>query len=386
MLLGVATGAAAGGATDRVRGFFADVNRIIVDPSYDARPEERLVAVRRLVTDMVDFRHAAGIALGSEWAARTPGDREEFVRLFTTLLETSLFASVGAKARIDGGIGVTYVAETEHDDVTTVATTVLTRSDRALAVDYRLRQRQGRWVVHDVVLEGVSLVENYRAQFQKVMQRSSYEALVGEMRSRTADLTPRPPATTVAAAAAGAPVARVLPDTAALPAPVPARILPEPAMATAPVTAPRVSPAVGSPDAPRTLVAADHRARPEVTDAGPRSAARPPVEAVMSLALADTQKSDAPAAPPKPAATRSVEPAPARANSFWVQVGAFRSGDKAMRVVAALRDQAVSLFTAPNDPLLRVVVGPFASRDAAASKLLEIRARGYEAFISAVAR
>jgi cell division septation protein DedD len=76
----------------------------------------------------------------------------------------------------------------------------------------------------------------------------------------------------------------------------------------------------------------------------------------------------------------------ARATVFWVQVGAFRSGEKAMRVVSALRDQAASVVTAPDDPLVRVVVGPFTNRDAAASKLRDLRARGYEAFIPAALR
>jgi cell division septation protein DedD len=67
---------------------------------------------------------------------------------------------------------------------------------------------------------------------------------------------------------------------------------------------------------------------------------------------------------------------------MWVQVGAFREVERAMQVVTDLRDQAVSILSAPGQPLVRVVVGPFADRGAAAAKLRELRRRGYEAFIA----
>ncbi len=75
-----------------------------------------------------------------------------------------------------------------------------------------------------------------------------------------------------------------------------------------------------------------------------------------------------------------------RVEHFWVQVGAFRLAEKAMEAATALRDQTVSLFATPDDPLLRVVVGPFGNREAATSKLREIRARGYGGFISGPTR
>jgi cell division septation protein DedD len=229
-----------------------------------------------------------------------------------------------------------------------------------------MHHRQGRWLVHDVLLDGVSLVENYRAQFQKVMQRSSYAELVTEMRARTADLgRPVPP---VAVAAAPAPL-------------------------LAATVAAAASPADAAPSARMELVAAEHRSAVPAWDvprpvAGP-AAAFPPV-AVLGLAMrreraAPAVKSDLVRAsePPLVAAVSEPRRPPARASQFWVQVGAFRSEEKAIQVATALSDQTVSLFTEPNEPLLRVLVGPFANRDAALSKLREIRARGYEAFIPA---
>jgi phospholipid transport system substrate-binding protein len=317
--------ATAGAPTERVREFFAGVNRIITDP-HAAGPDERLAALRPLVTEIVDFRNAAAVALGSEWPMRSAVERDEFVRLFTDLLETSVFASVGARARIDRGITVAYMGEAKDNDATMVKTTVLTRSGREMSVGYRMAQRKGGWVVQDLVVDGVSLVENYRAQFQKFMQRSSYAGLVGEMRTRIADLG-RPTAT-VSAAVMTPRIVPAAPSIAVVPAP--------------------------APNAVREVVV---MAAVTPREARPAEIHVPDVRALE---------------PPRPAVRVG----------YWVQVGAFRNAEKAMRVATALRDQTVSLFTEPDNPLLRVAVGPFANRDAAATKLREIRALGYDAFIA----
>ncbi|MBM4442672.1 MAG: SPOR domain-containing protein [Candidatus Rokubacteria bacterium] len=134
-------------------------------------------------------------------------------------------------------------------------------------------------------------------------------------------------------------------------------------------------------------------------------AARPadtgrPVETARSIDRARPADTARPVLPREPAPTpmRVAGLPPARASvpvmravaaprggAYWVQVGAFQDADKAVSVVTALRHEPVSLITAPTQPLLRVVVGPFKDRASAASKLREIRARGYDAFIAEAA-
>src|SRR4051794_14437513 len=174
-------------ATERIRGLFAGVNRLISDPRYEDRMPDRMAALRRLVGDVVDFRSAAVVALGPEWSVRTGSERDDFTRLFADLLQASVVGSVGARARLDNGLSVTYIGELEDRNGVTVATTVLTRNGSEMAVGYRMAPRDGRWMVHDVVIDGVSLVDNYRAQFERVMARSSYAGLVTEIRGRLAD-------------------------------------------------------------------------------------------------------------------------------------------------------------------------------------------------------
>lgn len=355
VILGGVGPAMADVATDRIREFFASVNRVIADPAYDDRLPERLAAMRGLVVEIVDFGNAAAVALGPEWAARTPGEREEFVRLFADLLQTSVFSSVGARARIDNGLTVTYVGELGDRNGVTVATSVLTRSGREMAVGYRMTQRQGGWMVHDVVIDGVSLVDNYRAQFQTVIQRSSYAGLVIEMRARIADL-----GRSVAIASAGQTVPAIVTaaPTGVVTPPSPAETI---AHEPAPIPA-VVPPAVVVAAAPREPTPAESR----VTEALETPRPVPTRVAVAAAAVAP----------------QVVTPRVAHVTTFWVQIGAFRNVEKAMQVVTALRDHAVSLITTPAQPLMRVLVGPFTDRNAAASKLREIRARGYAAFIA----
>jgi phospholipid transport system substrate-binding protein len=437
-LLGFVPGpAAAGSATERVRDFFASVNRVITDPE-DRAPEERLGALRALVTQMIEFRTAARTALGSEWVARTPAQRDEFVTLFADLLQTSVFGAVGGRARIDNGITVSYVGELADQDGVTVATRILARSANEIAVRYRMALREGRWMVHDVVIDGVSLVDNYRAQFQKVIQRSSYAGLVGEMRARLVELGR---GTTLASAPGTSPqVASIGPAPSPSPDPIvpvpstngghepappltadPGRVEPAPVVVAAAVP----STVAAAVDAPRHA-AVPHanrlvdRARipdpPHAADSSrlanppqatgfprladpprladtPRAADQPPPAGASRLAaqppaveLSRPAETARPAAtPPPPVTPTNGRPSAARPReepAYWVQVGAFRTDDAAIKAASALRDDAISLLQMPDTPLLRVLVGPFASRQAAASKLRDLRARGIDGFVA----
>jgi phospholipid transport system substrate-binding protein len=300
--------------------------------------------MRALVAEVVDFRNAASAALGFEWSMRSTSEREEFARLFADLLQTSVFSSVGARARIDNGLSVTYVGELPDANGVTVATTVLTRGGSEMAVGYRMSQRQGRWMVHDVVIDGVSIVDNYRAQFHKVMQRSSYGGLVSEMRNRIADL------------------GRPSPPVAATPAP-----------------------GTVVPAAPAVVVAAPTREEVVVV---PEPAPVVPAPVVVAAAPAETVRVPD---PPKMVAAAATAPRPvvaqrvARAKAYWVQVGAFKNAELAMRLAAALSEYTVSLIAAPDQPLMRVLIGPFTDRTAASAKLQEVQSRGYPAFIAEVA-
>jgi phospholipid transport system substrate-binding protein len=176
-----ATRAWAGAPTDAMRDFFGAVNVVLTDPRTEDQPLERLRAIRRHVDDVFDFREAAMLALGREWTARTHVEQNEFVALFADLLERSY---IGKIELYSGGEKIQYTGELMEGSLATVRTRIVTKSGAEVPVDYRMHRVDERWVVYDVAIEGVSLVANYRAQFNKLIQTSSFRGLVDKLRAK----------------------------------------------------------------------------------------------------------------------------------------------------------------------------------------------------------
>jgi phospholipid transport system substrate-binding protein len=201
-----ATSAWAGAPTDALRDFFGAVNIVLADPRIEDQPVERLRAIRRHVDEVFDFREAAILALGREWSARTHVEQNEFVALFADLLERSFVWRVAGKASLGGGVKVQYIGETVTGDTATVETAVASRDGNDLKLDYRMVRRADRWVVRDVVMDGVSTMENYHAQFQRIVRDSSWRDLMGQLRAKVGA-----PPVTVQVAAGPSPGATVTP-------------------------------------------------------------------------------------------------------------------------------------------------------------------------------
>src|SRR5262249_40108746 len=153
---------------------FAAATRILEDPALDGKPEERLAAIRVEARQMFDLREAAKLALGPGWNRLTPAEADEFAALFSELLERWFIGAIAAQTRIADGVQVTFRGETVVGPIAVVRTAMPGRSGHEVAIDYRLQQRGHRFAVYDVVIDGVSLTGNYRAQFARVIQSSSY--------------------------------------------------------------------------------------------------------------------------------------------------------------------------------------------------------------------
>jgi phospholipid transport system substrate-binding protein len=180
VILFVATPVLAGAPTEQLRQRVDDVIKVLDDPALNGKTAERRVAVRKIAEDIFDYQDTARRALGVHWNARTPQERDEFVKLFADLLDR---AYIG-KIELYQGEKVRFGAETVDGDQATVKTRILTKKGSEVPVDYRLHAKDGRWLVYDVIIEGVSLVSNYRTQFNKVVQTESYQALVQKLRSK----------------------------------------------------------------------------------------------------------------------------------------------------------------------------------------------------------
>jgi phospholipid transport system substrate-binding protein len=159
----------AGPPTDQLRGRVDRVLRVLEDPAL--KQEARTF----------DFRELSQRALARHWQARTPAERDEFSQLFADLLERSY---VGKIELYSGGERIQYVAETLEGAHATVRTRIVTKGGTEIPVDYRLHRVGERWLVYDVSIEGVSLVANYRAQFNKIIQTASYRDLVDKLKAK----------------------------------------------------------------------------------------------------------------------------------------------------------------------------------------------------------
>ncbi|HET9491940.1 MAG TPA: ABC transporter substrate-binding protein [Methylomirabilota bacterium] len=186
LALALASPALAGPPTDQLRSHVDRVIKTLEDPQLkqESKALERRTTVRRIADEIFDFGETAKRSLGRHWQARTPAEREEFVQLFADLLERSYIS----KIELFNGERVTYTGETIDGDVATVRTRLITKQSTEIPVDYRMLKRGDRWLVYDVIIEGVSLVGNYRTQFNKIIQTSSYPELIKKMKGRQEEL------------------------------------------------------------------------------------------------------------------------------------------------------------------------------------------------------
>ena len=147
--------------------------------------KDRRLAVRKIANDIFDFNETAKRSLGRHWLARTPAEQTEFVQLFSDLLERSYLS----KIELYGGEKIQYVSDTvENGDQAKVLTKIMTKQGSEIPIEYRMHKKTDRWLVYDVMIEGVSLVSNYRTQFNKIIQTSSYQELVKKMKSKQEEL------------------------------------------------------------------------------------------------------------------------------------------------------------------------------------------------------
>jgi phospholipid transport system substrate-binding protein len=172
----------AGAPTDQLRAQIDRAVKILEDPELkkDGRQRERRIAVRQVANDIFDFSETAKRSLARHWTPRTPAERDEFVALFTDLLERSYIS----KIELYGGEKIQFVGESIEGEGAIVRTKLITKQETEIPIDYRMLHRGEKWLVYDVVIEGVSLISNYRTQFNKIITTSSYQELVKKMKTK----------------------------------------------------------------------------------------------------------------------------------------------------------------------------------------------------------
>ncbi len=171
----------AGEPTDQLRGAIDHVLEILKKKDLQAkdRREERRALLRKEISKAFDFDEMAKRSLGFPWRQRTPEERKEYVTLFRQVLENSYLGKIESYK----GEKIRYGKETvDGDRFATVETLIVTEKGQEIPVNYQMVKEKSGWRVYDVVIEQVSLVNNYRSQFAEILHKSSFRDLLARLR------------------------------------------------------------------------------------------------------------------------------------------------------------------------------------------------------------
>lgn len=172
----------AGEPTDEIRSAINQGIEILKDAKLDNKNQraETIGRLRTIVFPLFDFNEMAKRSLGSHWRRLNQEQQKQFVSVFTELLETTY----ADKIDLYEGQKVAYTGESVDKDYAQVETKVIGKNSQSYAVDYKLHRVNGKWKIYDVAAENISLVNNYRAQFHRVIVNSSFEELMKRIQEK----------------------------------------------------------------------------------------------------------------------------------------------------------------------------------------------------------
>jgi phospholipid transport system substrate-binding protein len=169
---------------EAVRETLTQVLRILDDPSLKnpAKQAQRRRMLEEIAAGRFDYAEMSKRVLGSYWKPLTETQRKEFVEVYKGFLSDRYAGKIEDYSGRKQDVG--YLTERIEGSYAEVRTEL--RSDKTtLPMDYRLLVKDGRWSAYDIIIDGVSLVSNYRSQFQKIIRESSFEELLKKLRERT---------------------------------------------------------------------------------------------------------------------------------------------------------------------------------------------------------
>ena len=182
LVFGIALPGWAGEPTDEIKQTTDKILSILTNPSLkgSSKTAEREKLIRQAIDERFNWEEMARRSLARYWDQRTDGEKKEFVRLYSDLLERTYMDKVEGYS----GEKVTYEGESIDNGYAVVKVKIVTKKNTDIRVHYRLKRVENKWLVYDVSIEGVSLVNNYRIQFNNIILKSSYENLVKRLRDR----------------------------------------------------------------------------------------------------------------------------------------------------------------------------------------------------------
>lgn len=181
LILAAPGSASAGEPTEKIKSTINEVIEVLKDPSLKG-PENttaRRAKLRESISERFSFQDMARRSLGRHWKERTTQEKKDFTDVFARLIENSYIG------KIEGYTDekVVYTGEVLLKRKAMVKTRIVTTKGTEIPINYKLLKRSD-WVVYDISVEGVSLVSNYRSQFNSALSSSSYAELVDTLRKK----------------------------------------------------------------------------------------------------------------------------------------------------------------------------------------------------------
>lgn len=173
--------------TDTIKKTVNEVIQVVSDKDLKKKANEqrRRAAIKKSIAAIFDNQEMAKRTLGKHWNTRTTAERKQFTELFATLLENSY----AGKIESYNNEKIIYTKETVDGDYAEVKSKVITPKQDEYTLDYRMMKKEnGSWMVYDVVIEGVSLVSNYRTQFNRIISTNGYSELVKKLQAKSNEI------------------------------------------------------------------------------------------------------------------------------------------------------------------------------------------------------
>ncbi|MEK7789878.1 MAG: ABC transporter substrate-binding protein [Planctomycetota bacterium] len=146
----------------------------------EEKVQERRQMLWKEISPIFNFEEMSKRALGQHWKSRTPEEKKEFVELFTNIMKDAYIGETDTYS----GEKVVIISEKQDKKYATVQTKIITNKGTEVSVDYNMLNNPGGWAIYDVIIEGVSLVNNYRSQFNNILIKSSYKELVQKIKAK----------------------------------------------------------------------------------------------------------------------------------------------------------------------------------------------------------
>ena len=176
----------AGAPTDQVRQTADQVLALLQDARFKGAGKEsqRRDRLRQIIGNRFDFEEMSKRSLGANWRRVSRDDQQRFVQLFTDFLEKSYADQIESY----DGEKIAYGREQLAQDQAEVDSKIITKKGREVTVNYKLRSAGGDWKVYDVVIENVSLVNNYRSQFNRILAKATFNELLKKLEAKSPEI------------------------------------------------------------------------------------------------------------------------------------------------------------------------------------------------------